>query len=454
MNETISKVIDFSRRGQLFPERCAVLAAVSGGADSMALLDILLKSREELGIDRITVFHLNHNQRGTESDSDEEVVRNCCERNHIPFLTRKLSNAEAICASEESLRDLRYKYLFQTKEETGSELIAVGHTASDQVETVLFRLMRGTGLLGASGMHPVNGGIIRPLLCLTREETEQYCREQGIDFVCDSSNLDDRYARNYIRKHIVPQMKACSDNLEEHFAAFSAVASEADGYFRSNAERYIGENAETGLTSIKTLQLKTEPEIIRSYVLMAFMEKNGIAFDHDDLKKASHLVLSGGRLQLKGGHLLVGSREELILDPVKEKKSFPVSKESAADYSAFGKTVHISVDYLRNVHMDSQDHVFFSYIDYDKVNGDVCIRNWREGDRFTSLRRRCTKPLKKLFNERKYSLREKEQMLILQDEKGILWVEGEGICPRAAVSNETEKVMTIELKRGNSVYDE
>ena len=217
MNETSIKVFRFVKENDLFSNMSHVLCAVSGGADSMTLLHVLFENKSVFGLNTVSAFHLNHNLRGDEADSDEQYVRDFCGRLSIPYYSYKLTKIESAEASEDSLRQLRYHYLEEYRESIGADCIATGHTISDQAETFLLNLGRGSGLKGLSGIPYKRDYIIRPLLCLSRKETEQYCKENGIDYRIDSTNKIDLYKRNIVRHHLLPEMEEYFGNIEEKF---------------------------------------------------------------------------------------------------------------------------------------------------------------------------------------------------------------------------------------------
>lgn len=445
MNTTISKVLRYSKDRELFPAGSTVLVAVSGGADSMALLDILVRCSDLFGIKKITAFHLNHRVRGEEALRDEQFVEDYCKSRRIPLIVYRLSEEEVANHSEALLRDLRYRYLAKAKEKTESDLIALGHTKSDQAETVFFRLMRGSGLLGVSGMTGRAEYLVRPLLCLSREETEQYCAEKEIRFCMDSTNDDDRYSRNYIRHQILPAAKGLFPSVEEHISDFSDIAREADSYFREKADRYLSENNKNGVLSIKALHALNEHRIVLEYCLLRYLDQNGIPYDSDDIRNGIRLFLEDGTIQLKEGHALLSSKGQLFLDPDAPEICQKIDIIPSTVQFVPGRMVRFKVESLPNIKISPDESLFYSCIDYDKVNDGLILRNWRDGDRFTSLRRKCSKSLKKYFAEKGLTIPDKKRQAVVQCGDRIIWLEGEGICPEVAVNCRTDKVLIIEI---------
>ena len=263
-SKLIAKVERFARQEQLFapaePGRALHLcAAVSGGADSMALLRVLLELREAFGYP-LTACHVNHGLRGETADRDEAFVRAECARLGVPltvFCPADVGMAVPPHAGEDWARRLRYACFAQLLA-GGIDCIATAHTATDQAETLLFRLARGTGLHGAGGIRPRRPGYCRPLLGLTRAETEALCAafEQG--WVTDETNESDAYARNRLRHGAVPALRSVNDAAEENLARFCEKAARADAYFSRQAEQLLSiARLDAARTACKAPKAKT-----------------------------------------------------------------------------------------------------------------------------------------------------------------------------------------------------
>ncbi len=226
----------------MLPKDGLVLAGVSGGADSMCLLGILSDIAPEYGF-HVAAAHFNHNLRGEESDGDEAFVAGFCRDRNITCYTGSGDvKAEALrrgVGTEEAARDMRYAFFQETAEKTDAVRIATAHTADDNAETVIFNLARGAGGKGLSGIPPVRGNIIRPILCLSRAEVEEYLEKNGIPHREDSTNSSDDYSRNLIRHHVVPVLKKI--NPEFGFAALntSSLLREDEEYLEAEADEYI-----------------------------------------------------------------------------------------------------------------------------------------------------------------------------------------------------------------------
>ncbi len=205
--DILNRVRETARSHGMLRKGDCVLAAVSGGADSVVMLHMLCALRDELRL-RLVVFHLNHNLRGREAERDFNFVRRLCARLGLPFEGRKLRAGELGKGSvQEAAREARYRHMEDAAKKHGARRIALGHTLDDQAETVLMRLVKGAAGAGLAGIPPVRGPFIRPLIEASRAEVEAFARENNIGFVTDSSNLVPKYLRNDIRLNLIPYLK-------------------------------------------------------------------------------------------------------------------------------------------------------------------------------------------------------------------------------------------------------
>ena len=249
--ETLARVRAFCREQGLLPAArpLRLAAAVSGGADSMALLLILRALQPEYGYE-LSVCHVNHGLRGAAADRDEDFVRKVCAVWQLPLRVFHAGELEPVvgavppCAGEDWARRLRYACFDRLLQE-GIDLLATAHTENDQAETLLFRLARGTGLHGAAGIRPKRGQYLRPLLCLSRTETEDFCRAAGQPWVTDETNATNAYARNRLRRTALPALQSANSAAVENLARFCEKAARADAYFAAKAAELLAAAALT-----------------------------------------------------------------------------------------------------------------------------------------------------------------------------------------------------------------
>jgi tRNA(Ile)-lysidine synthase len=421
-----------------------VLCAVSGGADSMTLLHVLFENKSIFGIDTVSAFHLNHNIRGEEADSDEHFVQEFCTRLSIPYYSQKLTEIESSEASEDSLRKLRYRYLEECRNRIGADCIVTGHTISDQAETVLLNLGRGSGLKGLSGIPYRRDNIVRPLLCLSRKETEQYCIDNTIEYRTDSTNEIDIYKRNKVRHNLLPEMEEYFGNVEVKLSNTAVIAHEADEYLKKQADVVLRE-CRINLSSVNTLQLSRYDSVLIKYAIKQLFLDNQIPFDYFDINQVYSLINSTGRLQLKNGFFAQNYNNNLCLYKFDNDERDKCEEGLVIGINKFSKnkSVNVCLKDLQDIHNINEDYSEIDLIDYDKVVGELVLRKWKEGDKFSSNKRKNTKSLKKLFNEKKLNPVQKRNQMIISDDSGIVWLEGEGVSSYKNITKLTQKVLVI-----------
>lgn len=267
----ITKVLKTIEAYQMLSPDSAVVAGVSGGADSMALLHVLQSWRKDWPELKVTAAHVNHCLRGAEADRDEEHVRRYCQREGIPLEVLKIDVREEAAKRKLGLeacgRAVRYEFFRRLAGENG--VIATAHTLSDLAETVLLHLTRGTGLKGLCGIPPVRENIVRPLIDCSRREIEDYCREHKIPYVTDSTNLEARYSRNKVRLQVLPALKEINPAFEEAVGRMAQSLREDDGCLCEEARELLGRAAlEKGGWSCSVLSRGRKPVRIRAIRLL------------------------------------------------------------------------------------------------------------------------------------------------------------------------------------------
>jgi len=299
MDKVSADVLKTIRNKELIPAGSRVIVGFSGGADSVCLLSVLLGLEALLGCE-IRAMHVNHGLRGAEARRDEAFCETFCRERNVPFQTVTVDVnglvKEKGLSTEEAARILRYEALEKAAGKDG--IIAVAHHAGDQAETILLNLLRGTGLKGLSGMEYKRGGIVRPLLALTREEIDGYLQENGLPHVTDSTNAVNEYARNRVRNVILPEMEKINPKASLHLMEAGEKAAEALAYLETQAADWARENikvsTETGDVFIPR-KIKEEPQILRRYVIIESIRRLGIPLkDWGDAHIADIDRLAGG----------------------------------------------------------------------------------------------------------------------------------------------------------------
>ena len=287
--EIYRKIRKFAEETSMFEQAAGISAGVSGGGDSMAMLDLLIRLREEYGF-LLQVVHVNHKIRGEEARRDQRLVEELCREKDIPCRVYTYDvpylAGEWKTGLEEAGRKVRKKAFLSAenilREKTGSRgriFTALAHNKNDLAETMLHHLARGAGIRGLSSMKPVSGGLIRPLLCLERKEIDEYLKERKISYVLDRTNLEDHYTRNRIRHHIIPVMeREINEKTVSHMAETCELLEKTEEYLSCQGRQLL-KTAETGSGSFLFRNtFFARPEIIQTYAVREALEKETGSF--------------------------------------------------------------------------------------------------------------------------------------------------------------------------------
>lgn len=443
-----TRVKEYMKEKKMAEKGDGILAAVSGGADSVCLLLILKELSVTEGF-QLAAFHLNHGLRGAEADRDEAYVKELCKKVHVPLLSVREDIKEYAAKQgisvEEAGRERRYFHMAQAAEQFRAAKIATAHHKDDDVETVLMNLFRGSGLRGLGGIRPVRGHVIRPLLCLTRKEIEAYLTEHDIAWCEDSTNQELLYSRNKIRNVLVPWVKKeVNERTAEHVLAASELAWEADEYFLAQAEKIIKDNAEVSRDNVKILTkvFDEQPHIIKTYVVRAMLQKligsgKDISVRHIesvcslsgpgggtavDLPYGIRAVRGYGFLQLR--YREKGNAEMGIPDIAVETRVFPWDKSFEIPKNRYTK-----------------------WFDYDKIKTAICVRSRQSGDYFLCGGNK-RKLLKRYFIDEKVPEAQRDSVPLLAEENHVLWVIGYRISEYYKISEDTRTILEVKVCKG------
>lgn len=399
-----NRLLKFAREQNLMAPGDTVICAVSGGADSVAMLFALYLLREKLGI-TLEAAHFNHNLRGEESLRDETFVRELCARYEIPLHVASGEIRPGKKGLEAAARDARYAFL-----ESLPGKIATAHTADDNAETILMHLVRGTGLKGLGGIAPQRGKLIRPMLGITRREVEDFLAEWHLPHVEDSTNETDAFLRNRLRHHVMPLLAAENPRIAENLSQM-ALRLREDEACLSQLSRY-----ET-LPEVETL--RTLPSAVRSRMLERFLKGNGVREPEDvHIAQAEALVFSespSASAAFPGGVTLSRQYGRLTANPTGEAFS-PVTLTCPGSTEAAG--IRITCEPAGEL---AQSENLLTVC----PSGKISIRPRQTGDKIRLSG--GSKSLKKLFIDRKIPAAVREQIPVVCDETGILGVYSIGV---------------------------
>ncbi|MGP1570145.1 MAG: tRNA lysidine(34) synthetase TilS, partial [Eubacteriales bacterium] len=445
-----------------------VIIGLSGGADSSCLFDVLLALAFDYEFE-ITAVHVNHKIRGAEADADAEFVVKLCEKQNIPcevftYNCEELAR-ETRLSTEEMGRKLRYGSFYKVaekirKEKNPSEIyIATAHNLNDQAETVLMRIIRGTGVEGLSGMHYVrsveNNKIIRPLLDVKREDIELYCEERGIDYVTDSTNFEEIYTRNKIRLKVLPILKEFNVNVIDALVRLAQIAREDRNYFASEMDEVFSEAAFMNDSILFSREkLKNLHSAVRRRVLKRAFEElgltQGITAMH--MQAMEQIIFSGrtsASTNLPKGFSMVNSYGEIRIFKSDEYSLGHYSDEElkknlkitiAGDSKKFNKLKGIARNGSKRFALFSLSKLFDAIgknqgiskeqIKSDELMNFLQVRTRRSGDYICPLGMKGSKKLQDLFTDEKVYREERDKVPLVCIGSEVLWIIGDDVSGR------------------------
>ena len=414
-----------------------IVVGVSGGADSLTLLDSLANSKKNFNL---IVAHLNHELRGKEALKDQQLVEEYCKKKDLFFVLKKEEIGkiakEKKISIEECGRIKRYEFF---KSLGGT--IATAHTLSDLTETFLINILRGCSLKGLLSIPKKRDNIVRPLLEFKREEIEQYCKENSIKFAKDSTNFEEKFLRNKLRLKVIPILKQINPSfeknllntinslkLDEEFLDFVAT----QHFNLANKQNFLSLNCVNRLKSS-----------IKFRVLAKFLKQNSVEITNKLLVRVLNLCEKGfGQENLKKNKFVVLKKGKLKIKTQKDVKSFnfllPNCFECSYENLYFVRCKKQNYNYFLN----NVKYLFLFKFDYDKIVGDVYLRSKKAKDRI-KLKKRPTKTLKALMQEKGLLKQEREKTFVLADDIGVFWVWGFGLDVRVLPNEKSENLCLV-----------
>lgn len=439
-----NKVADFIAKHQLLSHDDLHVVALSGGADSVALL-LMLK---QLGY-RIEAAHCNFHLRGKESLRDEDFVKSLCQAHDIPlhlihFDTKEYATLHQV-SIEMAARDLRYGYFHQLCQDIGASTICVAHHRDDAVETLLMNLIRGAGIHGLTGIRPKNGQIVRPLLCLSRQEIEDYLHRIHQDYVVDSTNLVDDVVRNKIRLRVLPLLCEINPNVAENIDKTAHYLQQAEKIFNNTLSLQINsliereEGSESQKVAIPSLQQLPSPEAFLHEWLTPF------GFNSCQTEQIfAHLNGESGREFSTASHTLLIDRNQLILEPL--QTPMKAMKIPETGHYRYTDNIRFSFDISNAISISNS--VFCATLDIADIQFPLTIRPVQTGDKFCPLGMKGHRLISDFLTDQKLSLLEKRRQLVVTDAHGeILWLVGLRIDHRYRVTNTTSSILRITVAK-------
>ena len=444
------KVKAYVKKWHMLQKEDSVIAGISGGADSVCLLFMLLKLQKELGFALMAV-HVNHGIRGAEAERDEAYVKRLCRqwnvrlkvyRENVPAYAKEHGMTE-----EEAGRDIRRTCFCKVLKEWGGTKIALAHHENDNVETLLWNLCRGTGIRGLGGIAPVNDVWIRPLLCVKRREIESYLKKRGISYCTDTTNTDRRYMRNRIRMDVIPYLEDCVNTESvSHMGKTMERMYELEQYILEEVGQY--KESCTGWKNGRRIIRQTEytkiPKALRDNVLHEILcetagRRKDIEEVHVQMLRDLFTKQVGKRIDLPYGVTAIRTYEG-----VRFEKNIPEASYAGDENELFS----IRVFDRGPGNVTFPEKIYTKWFDYDIIKNTVKIRHRMAGDSIVINRYGGRKKLKQYFTDQKIPQEDRDKIWIAADGDEVLWIVGYRQSQKYQITEKTTKILEIQYCGG------
>ena len=440
----LQKVSDFIQAHQLCQPGSKILAAVSGGIDSMVLCEVLHQLKYNFAI-----AHCNFGLRAEDAEADQSFVKKLAKKYEVPFFTENF-NTRAFAAQEKlsiqmAARTLRYTWFEQVRRQEGFDYIATAHHSNDTTETILLHLTKGTGIAGLHGIPVKNGYIIRPMLSVTKDDIYELVTSQKLIWREDSSNETTKYQRNKIRHEVIPVLKEINPNLEETMQHTAERVSHAEAivaaYIENLREQSIKEAETAVYLSLVPLRNATGLPVVLHELLRPFDFSYTVV-----LELGAALEGISGKEFYSPTHTLVKDRDQLVITP-RNLNSFGsiLIQEGATEAEA--SNLYFTIKYMAadEYKLNTKPHV--AALDAEQLKFPLKLRAWQEGDWFVPLGMNGKKKISDFLIDKKVPANLKPQTLVLVSDQSIVWVVGQRLDNRFKVTDKTQQVVEITLQR-------
>ncbi len=454
---TVEKVRKSILKYRLVEQGERVVVAVSGGPDSVCLLDILSCLSPDLKLE-LVVAHFDHGLRPDEDQDETRFVASLAAVRNLPFETKSAHMDAQGGSLEDRARKARYRFFEEVRTRFSADKIALGHQRNDQAETVLMRLLRGSGTGGLSGIAPIRDGrVIRPILELGRSEIETYLHKRELSFKTDPTNREEKFLRNRIRSLMIPSLEQYQPQVIDILAQTADILREDHEYLETVSRKWLAERApaqRNGLVEIDVAEFLELPPAVGKRVIRHCVAHTGTGLSGVTWRHISSVYqLAGGKRSQGAIHLPKGLMVQRIYDRLSFGKG---SSRKSADYFHIlhgpgryaiedASCILLVEEMCAMPPSFPEGAPWTAYFDARKISYPLALRNFRPGDKFIPLGMRGHKKVKDLFIDRKLPKPVRSRLPILLSGENILWVCGIMIDDRVKVSLDTEKVLKVSL---------
>lgn len=459
------KVLRFINENRMIERGDNIVVGVSGGADSMCLLDMLLYMATQYDLN-IYVVHINHGIRGESAHRDAKFVKDYCKGRGVSCHIKEYDVPHLATqwgmSHEEAGRKVRYEAFGEMLQSIGGKgKVAVAHNADDSAETMLLNLIRGSGIKGMTGIQPVRDNIIRPILCLSRSEIEAYNQAEGINYVTDETNLEDEYTRNKIRMNILPKMCQINPRAIEHMNAAAMSLTEIEDYMSTQVElafnrivEYDGKDSRLSIKVDDFIQLHNamKGQLIKECLCKVAGKAKDITKQHMDSVEALFYMSVGKSVNLpyhmvarKGYDNVVVEKSNLIDNNESSCASTTISCEGIYDIEVGEKTLKLTVakdEYRQEIFTENK---CTKWIDCDIMECDLQVRNRRSGDYITVDDKGSKKKLKDYFIDSKIPKEDRDHILLVANGSEIVWIVGYRLSAAYKVDENTKHILKLQF---------
>lgn len=458
------KVMSYIKDNNLIKSGDKVLVALSGGPDSVCLLNILYNLKAELNIE-IGAAHLNHLLRDKDAFEDEEYVKTLCKSLDIPCFVKRVDinkySKDKKMSSEMAGREARYNFFDDIVKDEGYTKIATAHNANDQAETILFRLMRGSGIEGLCGIKVRRDKIIRPILCLSRKEVEEYIEINNLKPRIDKTNFEKIYNRNKIRLDMIPYIK---ENFNEDIIQTlnrMSVLLQKDNEFIENSARSFYEKhciEQSDYFIIKKEMFDNKEAVVTRVIRYALtnFSKTHYDFEMKHIYEICNLAKnnSGKAIDLPNkiyaeniyGDIYI--KERININNIDVKQEIVVNKNEINGKKIFFNNENIEFSLLKNdSNLDLNQNNLIKYFDFDKINDSISLRKRKNGDKIIPLGMKGSKKIKDLFIDMKVPKEERDCIPLLCFDENISWIVGIRVSEEYKITNKTKNILRVIVER-------
>lgn len=455
------RILKYINQNQMIQKGDHIVVGVSGGADSVCLFHVLQQLQSN-GVFTIAVAHINHGLRGDDAYADEEFTKLLCQQYDVPYksisIDVKDEAAKRGMSIEEAGRLVRREIFEEFAKECGANKIALGHHLDDQAETVVFNLVRGSGLSGLCGIHPVNGKYIRPLLCVGKTQIEDYLRKNHLSWQIDETNMTKDYTRNKIRHSVIKELVDINPRAQEHIAVAAKSLQEVEAYLTWQMKVSYDHHTNPNGEGIFIDESVTAEDIVIQKRIMRECVRNVIGSLKDLSKEHIESMVSifdkgvGKKIDIGKGFVIRRTYDGAIVEAQKQLRVSSREVDSQVEESTIAvptsgefqwKDDKFTCNIIKYNGEPITEKKYTKWLDYDKIKDDLVMRNRCHGDVIVTCASGGKKKLKDYFIDAKIPQQERNEMPLLVVSSEVLWIVGDRISEKYKVTSNTKQVLRI-----------